>query len=188
MTVQPAESSAPAEWLLPDRNSWWYLVRFGPRGFERYIRIAFHAHDPRWPSPTSPEDEQPALRQALALLGEHTATPSRAYAAIWEGWTRGDRPSAPVLPIPNRTMLLFQGDLTTMRDAPGSAWQGQGRVLQEPHLVWPEDRSWLVACEVYEEIEFTVGCAEAAADALIGAFGLGARSVTYGENVPLYLS
>lgn len=185
MTVKPAESSAPAEWLLSDRDSWWDLVRFGPRGFARYIRVGFNAHDPRWPGPASPEDEQPALRQALTLLSEHTATPTRVYAAIWEGWTHGDRPSAPVLAIPHRTMLLFRGEVSAMRDAPGSAWQGQGRVLQEPHLVWPEDRSWLVACEVDEEIEFTVACAEDAAEALVVAFGSGARSVTYGQNMPL---
>ncbi len=82
-------------------------------------------------------------------------------------------------------MLLFRGEVSAMRDAPGSAWQGQGRVLQEPHLVWPEDRSWLVACEVDEEIEFTVACAEDAAEALVVAFGSGARSVTYGQNMPL---
>ena len=26
----------------------------------------------------------------------------------------------------------------------------------EPHLVWPEDQAWCLACEVDEEVEFTV--------------------------------
>lgn len=187
MTVLPAESAAPADWLLGG-DDWWDLVRFGPRGFECYVRVALGAHDERNELPPAPEDEEPALRQALMLLAEHTSTPDAALAAIWEGWTRGRKPSAPELPIPHRRMLLFRGPLSLMRDAPALAWNHQGRVLQEPHLVWPDDRSWLLACEVDEEVEFTVACASDAASVLMNAFGADARLVEYGDKVPLLRS
>lgn len=184
MTVRPAESSAPAEWLL-DSDHWWHLVRFGPRGYDSYVRVELGAHDGRGRLPPAPEDEEPALRQTLALLAGHTSTPDDALVAVWEGWTQGRRPSAPELVIPHRRMLLFRGPLSLARDAPAVAWEHRGRVLQEPHLVWPDDRSWLVACEVDEEVEFTVGCSAAAASALLDAFGSSARVVEYGAEVPL---
>lgn len=187
MTVEPAESAAPAEWLL-GVDDWWDLVRFGPSGFECYVRIAFEAHDGRNPLPPPPEDEEPALRQALTLLAQYTSTPEDAVVAIWEGWTQGREPIAPGLAIPNRRMLLFRGPLSLMRDAPALAWDHRGRVLQEPHLVWPDDRSWVLACEVDEEVEFTVACASAAASGLMDVFGAGARCVGYGEKVPLLRS
>lgn len=184
MTVRPAASAAPAEWLLRG-DDWWDLVRFGPRGFERYVRVAFGAHDGRGLLPAAPEDEEPALRQTLRLLAGHTSTPDDALVAVWEGWTHGPAPRAPELAIPHRRMLLFRAPLSLARDAPALAWEHRGRVLQEPHLVWPDDRSWVLACEVDEEVEFTVGCDAVAASALLDAFGSGARVVEHGAEVPL---
>jgi len=56
----------------------------------------------------------------------------------------------------------------------------------EPHLVWPEDQAWCLACEVDEEIEFTVGCSGEASQALAGALPGAVRRVHYGEPAPLY--
>jgi hypothetical protein len=81
-------------------------------------------------------------------------------------------------------MLLFTGPRGVLRDAPALAWGVTG-ALQEPHLVWPEDRAWCVACEVDEELEFSVGCSRAAATALSSALP-GVRVVDYGEDAPLY--
>jgi hypothetical protein len=101
-----------------------------------------------------------AVRAALATLGSYTTTPSQGYAAIWEGWvSRATLPQAPRVEIPHRRMLLFTGPVEALRDAPALAWYGSAEgVAQEPHLVWPEDQAWCLACEVDEEIEFTVGC------------------------------
>ena len=63
-------------------------------------------------------------------------------------------------------MLLFTGPVGVLRDAPALAWYGSAQGYQEPHLVWPEDQAWCLACEVDEEIEFTVGCSVDAAQAL----------------------
>jgi len=84
-------------------------------------------------------------------------------------------------------MLLFTGPVETLRDAPALAWYGSAAgVAQEPHLVWPEDQAWCLACEVDEEIEFTVGCSGEASQALAGALPGAVRRVRYGEPAPLY--
>jgi hypothetical protein len=83
-------------------------------------------------------------------------------------------------------LLLFTGPVGVLRDAPVLAWQGRGRRYQEPHLVWPEDQAWCLACEVDEEIEFTVGCTNDAAHALIEALPGAVRRVAYGDAAPMY--
>ena len=80
-------------------------------------------------------------------------------------------------------MLLFTGPVDALRDAPSS---GLVRLAAggyaAPHLVWPQDQAWCLACEVDEEIEFTVGCSTDAALALWPARCPGAvRRARYGE-------
>jgi hypothetical protein len=148
-----------------------------------YVRIALN------PDPTGGQQQREELgpRLALETLAGHTTTPTVGYAAIWEGWTSGIlAPAAPRVNIPNRTMLLFAGRVEVLRDTAALAWQGAGRAYQEPHLVWPADRAWCLACEVDEEIEFTVGCAGDAAQALATAMPGAVRAAEYGEPSPLY--
>ena len=61
-----------ARWLLRSEIDWWDLVRYGPPGFEAYVRIAFadYAEDVG--------GEDPVLRQALATLAGYTTTPDIA--------------------------------------------------------------------------------------------------------------
>lgn len=175
--VRAAASAAPGRWLLRPDVDWWDLVRYGPPGFEAYVRIAF-ADDP------GPAGD-PTSRRALATLAAHTTTPERGYAAVWEGWGPPP-PSAPALEIPNRTMLLFSGPIEALRDAPALGWGRSAHGChQEPHLVWPEDRAWCLACEVDEEIELSVGCSDVAARALEAALPGAVRRVGYGDPAPL---
>ncbi|WP_166140361.1 hypothetical protein [Nocardioides ochotonae] len=179
--VRAATTADPARWLRRSDVGWWDLVRYGPPGFDVYVRIAF-ADD------ADQDGEEPAVRTALATLAGHTTTPQSGYAAIWEGWTsRGRIPEAPRVAIPHRRMLLFTGPVSELRDAPALAWYGSAQdQLAAPHLVWPEDQAWCLACEVDEEIEFTVGCSVEAARALARALPGAVRKVRYGEDVPLY--
>ena len=179
--VRPAASADPAAWLLRPDVDWWDLVRYGPPGFDAYVRIALAGEAGR-------EGEEPALRNALAILEAHTTMPGLGYAAVWEGWTgREPAPAAPRVAIPHRTMLLFTGPVDELRDAPALAWFGSASgVFQEPHLVWPEDRAWCLACEVDEEIEFSVGCSVAAAEALSAGLPGAVRRARYGEPAPTY--
>lgn len=179
--LRPAANADPAQWLLRAGVDWWDLVRYGPPGFEVYVRIAF-LH-----GASGAEGEDPALRTALATLAQYTTTPVVGYAAIWEGWTsRRPAPVAPRVQIPHRPMLLFTGPVHALRDAPAQAWYGSAQVYQEPHLVWPEDRAWCLACEVDEEIEFTVGCCNDAREGLSRALPGAVRRVHYGAPAPLY--
>ena len=152
------------------------------------MRIAL----PQWAGADAchPPGEAPAdtVRAALTTLGSYTATPAQGYAAIWEGWVSGTpAPQAPRVAIPNRAMLLFTGPVEALRDAPALAWYASAAGIgQDPHLVWPEDQAWCLACEVDEEIEFTVGCSGEASQALARAVPGAVRRVRYGEPAPLY--
>lgn len=148
-----------------------------------YVRIAL-------PQYSVADADAPAdtVRAALAALAAYTTTPSQGYAAIWEGWvSRAPVPRAPRVEIPNRAMLLFTGPVEALRDAPALAWYGyvEGAGVA-PHLAWPEDQAWCLACEVDEEIEFTVGCSGEASQALAAALPGAVRRVRYGEAAPLY--
>ena len=181
--VRPASSPDAARWLLRSDVDWWDLVRYGPPGFEVYVRV-------RFPDPevgVARGRDADAVRTALTALVEFTSTPARGYAAIWEGWGGEPNPQAPRVDIPNRAMLLFTGRVDALRDAPALAWYGRAdATYQDPHLVWPQDQAWCLACEVDEEIEFTVGCTGAASESLSRALPDAVRWVRYGEPAPLY--
>ena len=182
--VQPAASAEAGQWLLRHDVHWQDLARLGPPDFSVHLRIRFEHNPPR----AEQKGELLNLRRALTTLARYTTTPSAAYAAVWEGWTAGDpAPDAPRLHIPNRTMLLFSGAVEVLRDAPARAWQRDGGEYAEPHFVWPEDRAWCLACDVDEEVEFTVGCADDAAEALIEELPGATRRVQYGDPAPSQL-
>jgi len=181
--IRPAENADAARWLLRPDVTWWDLVTFGPPDFDAYVRIAF-PDETEAPDET---DEVDVVGAALATLTAYTTTPDAAYAAIWEGWAGIDPPVAPRVDIPHRAMLLFAGPVEALRNAAGVAWFGTAAGdLQEPHLVWPADQAWCLACEVDEEIEFTVGCSSAAYQGLVEALPGAVRRVQYGDPVPTH--
>lgn len=175
--LRAASNLEAAGWLLEADVSWSDLVRYGPPAFPVYVRVCF-----------AEDNEADTARDALMLLEKYTATPDLGFAAIWEGWTGTESaPSAPRVSIPNRTMLLFTAPVRYLRDVAALAWYGApARIGQEPHLAWPGDQAWCLACEVDEEIEFTVGCSEEAACALADQLPGIVRRVAYGEAAPMY--
>ena len=188
MEIRRAANSYAARWLLRSGVDWWDLVRYGPPGFDVYARIAFPQDSGAGAGSPSGEAPTDAVRAALTVLGSYTTTSSQGYAAIWEGWTSmASPPQAPRVEIPHRVMLLFTGPVEALRDAPAVAWYGSAAgIYQNPHLVWPEDQAWCLACEVDEEIEFTVGCSGEAFQALATALPGAVRRVRYGEPAPMY--
>lgn len=180
--VRPAANGEAARWLLRPDVDWWDIVRFGPPGFDVYVRVEFADAS----GSNEPGEEEDSVRSALETLAHHTNTPANGYAAIWEGWGGDPIPEAPRVPIPHRTMLLFTGPVEVLRDAAELGWYGRAQGSQEPHLVWPMDRAWCLACEVDEELEFTVGCSSDTAQALTAAMPGLVRRVDYGEQAPLY--
>ena len=122
--IRPAADADAARWLLRSDVEWWDLVRYGPPGFDVYVRIALADET----AGAEMGGEAPSLRAALATLAEFTSTPASGYAAIWEGWTGlHPPPEAPRVEIPNRAMLLFTGSVDALRDAPALAWFGSAR-------------------------------------------------------------
>ena len=151
-----------------------------------YARIALPEHTEDLESTAGETDP---VRSALACLAAYATTPGDGYAAIWEGWVSGDRaPKAPRVLIPHRTMLLFVAPVQALRNSPEVAWYGSGDydLGQEPQLVWPADQAWCLACEVDEEIEFTVGCSEDGFQGLARALPGAVRRVQYGDPAPMY--
>jgi hypothetical protein len=188
MEIRPAADADAAQWLLRSDVDWWDLVRYGPPGFDVYVRVAFPQDAGAGAGRPSGEAPADAVRAALTVLGSYTTTPCQGYAAIWEGWTSmAPPPQAPRVEIPHRVMLLFTGPVEALSDAPAVAWYGSAAgIFQDPHLVWPGDQAWCLACEVDEEIEFTVGCSGEASQALARALPGAVRRVRYGEPAPLY--
>jgi hypothetical protein len=134
--------------------------------------------------------EVDAMRTVLETLADHTATPCVAFVGIWDGWGHGVVPGAPSVLVADRRLLLFTGPVAAMRDAHQFVWATPGNepdtgILTEPDLVWPDDHAWCLACDVDEEVEFSVGCSVAAADALTVALPGLVRRVDYGEGAPL---
>lgn len=175
----PAADASASRWVLQADVCWWDLVRYGPPGFDVYLRIAFPQNDD--------DGSFDIVRAALAVLALQTCEPERGYAAVWEGWCGTLPPTeAPRVHIPTREMLLYTGPVDVLWDAPRSAWREAPGVDMPPHLAWPQDRAWYLACEVDEDIEFTVGCSEDASEALSRAFPNSVRRVRYGAEAPLY--
>ena len=86
---QSSRSAADADearWLLEADVDWWDLVRYGPPGFDVYVRIAFDA------DAKGDAEGEDSLRSALSTLAAHTTTPATGYAAIWAGWGSGNQP------------------------------------------------------------------------------------------------
>src|SRR5450755_1403254 len=108
--IRPAGDANAAQWLRRSDVDWWDLVRYGPPGFDVYVRIAFPQDSDADADDPSGEPPVDAVRAALVTLGSYTTTPSKGYAAIWEGWVSGvSAPQAPRVEIPHRVMLLFTG-------------------------------------------------------------------------------
>ncbi|ROR90951.1 hypothetical protein [Nocardioides aurantiacus] len=186
--LRPAADATPADWLLDAARAGDgpTVLRYGPPGFDTYLRLPI---DPVGPIGLGPAANVNAMATALHVLTGHTNTPDNAYVAMWEGYNLGPEPDAPRVPLPNALMFLYAGPVSAMRYAAQTIWAdaiGKPDTSHdvEPDLVWPADHAWCLACEVDEEIEFSIGCSNTAAEALEAALPDLVRRVAYGEDAP----
>ena len=188
--LRPAADTSPAGWVLDAARGEHgpNVLRYGPPGFETYLRLPV---DGNVPFPREPGADVHAMEAALQVLAAHTTTPEVAYVGVWHGYgfDNGPAPVALMVPFPNAWMYLFTGPVSAMRYAQQVVWAyPDGRpdagIDAEPDLVWPADHAWCLACEVDEEIEFSIGCSTTAAAALEEALPGLVRRVSYGENAP----
>lgn len=88
----------------------------------------------------------PEAARLADILGQHTATPERCWFAVWEGFAALALPrdeTVPMLPIPQRNMLLLSGPLSGITTSMcEDGWD------QRASLWWPDDRAWCVATDV----------------------------------------
>jgi hypothetical protein len=80
--IRAAVDLDSAQWLLQSDVDWWDLVRYGPPGFDVYVRIAFSPESGS--DVVNHPDEAPvdSMRAALAVLASYATTSARGYAAI----------------------------------------------------------------------------------------------------------
>jgi hypothetical protein len=129
------------------------------------------------------------LAGVLEILIGFTADPGDCYHAVWEGWgwheggamsfgvfhpsgPRRFRPPQPAPPTlsqevlagprlrhPARDYLLFHGPLRAALSI-GHQVTSDWRLPQSPSLLWPADRSWLLATEIDFDSTLVAGSAE----------------------------
>jgi hypothetical protein len=127
-----------------------------------------------WQGAPDPGTLPPKLLSALCdILAAHTGTPDRCWFAVWDGYRRSPDPDAmvssvapgaaadeprgprvlpPQLPpggiglpevlLPERSYLLLEGPLDAAGELAMTPYD------QSPSLLWPDDRTWLVATDV----------------------------------------
>lgn len=188
--LRPAADTTPADWILDSARvgDAPTVLRYGPPGFDAYLRLPV---DGNVPIDVGPGAKVHPMEAALQVLAAHTTTPDVAYVGVWHGYgfDNSPAPTVPVVPFPNAWMYLYTGPVSAMRYAQQSVWSFPDRtpdagIDAEPDLVWPADHAWCLACEVDEEIEFSIGCSNTAAAALEEALPGRVRRVTYGQDAP----
>ncbi|ROR90876.1 hypothetical protein [Nocardioides aurantiacus] len=188
--LRPAADTTPAGWILAAARTGDAptVLRYGPPGFDTYLRLPV---DGNVVFDMGPGAGVHPMEARLQVLAAHTTTPDIAYVGVWHGhgFANGPDPVAPVVPLPNAWMYLFTGPVTATRYAQQTVWSfpdgtPDAGIAAEPDLVWPDDHSWCLACEVDEEIEFSIGCSAAVAAALEAVLPGRARRVAYGEDAP----
>lgn len=134
------------------------------------------------------------LADVLEVLAGGTVDPGDCYHAVWDGWgwlhgggatsfayhpsdPRRFRPppSPPALPEealagprlshPHRDYLLFHGPLRAALSI-GHQVTADWRLPQSPSLLWPADRSWLLATEIDFDSTLVGGSTELVAELL----------------------
>ncbi|WP_407317094.1 hypothetical protein UQW22_11340 [Isoptericola halotolerans] len=154
MSLQRCTDLSAADWIIRSSTPTWQLLTFGPDVFEASARLRL-IPDPTAPGqhegdvddePVHVESEGEWGARVLRVLTRWTTTPHRVYFAVWLGdGMSDDVPPGQMLDLPDRPeCALLAGDADDLE--PGrSVLSGRGR---PPAMVWPEDRAWVMACDV----------------------------------------
>lgn len=142
--LSPAASPTVGDWVRSECDPEWGTVgSIIPSRFRRIVRVPAPEPNESWWS-----DYRARFTTIASICAWHTATPDELTFAIWEGHgfvsPAGALDGVPRLELPDRTYLLVEGGEHAVGNLryPGYAeWRN-------PDLVWPGDRSWLIATDV----------------------------------------
>jgi hypothetical protein len=178
MALERCTDLSAVDWIVRSETPWWQLLTFGPDVFEASARLRLI------PDPTAPgqfegdvEDEPVHVdsagawtRRALRVLSRWTTTRERIYFVVWLGdGMSDDVPPGPTFDLPYRPeCALLVGDASDLE--PGRSVLSERRP-RPPAMVWPDDRSWVLACDVDPHCA-GIGAPSDAVEALIAATGI----------------
>jgi hypothetical protein len=154
------------------------------------------------------------LADVLGVLAGHTADPGDCYHAVWDGWgwlhgggarsfayRTSDPPrlrhpppapppalpedvlAGPRLSHPHRDYLLFHGPLDATLSI-GHQVTADWGLPQSPNMLWPADRSWLLATEIDFDSTLVGGRPQLAAE-LLRATGIEAWPVDINDDLSI---
>lgn len=155
---------AAAAWLEPfvwDRRRQGTVAFLMPPLFPAYARID------GWPDRA---DDERRLRDLLAILARHTATPGDACIGLWEGYGGLELPRGlPLVHLPPggdmRRYMLLRGAVSagaSMMPHPSG---------HAPDLMWPADRAWLLATDTDIDHAFLGGTLACIDEVIAAGFG-----------------
>jgi hypothetical protein len=91
-----------------------------------------------------------ALVSLLDLVLGHTTTPQHGFAGVWEGygWIPDRGAGLPVLDLDKRAYYVHEGPIADLPEM--GWWPAVARTAprEPPTLIWPADRTWLIAGDV----------------------------------------
>lgn len=175
----PLQDARAADWFADADVDVWTKIAFGPPGYPEYVRVFFVNETDR------SDFAEPAMPAILELLDRHT-TSNECFVALWEGYGAGSLPPGPRFDAveeelgPVRTYVLLRAALNQLFEV--GTFEPDQALFEEPHAIWPADRSWFIAADVDPEW-CTVGTTREAALAILADPRFDAESISYGERL-----
>jgi hypothetical protein len=147
-----------------------------------YARVSLEREDEGLAYPSFyPADDRRILTSVLRTLSAHTSTPAVIHVGVWVGWGYSN-PAGVRFEIPCREYALLTGPIADVLD-PTSLGLARGETAT-PHLVWPDDRAWVVCWDTDEAWNFTIGGSAQAITAVLASGEVVGEVVPYGTPEP----
>lgn len=183
MSMQPAADIGPASWIEHADQPWYVVATYGPPGLVKYARIGM-AGDDEYPDEATDtrtwvDPNRARWESVVSTLAEFTTTPDTIHLGLWDG-TGSYGTVDPYFSITSRRYALMSGNLAGALDRTLLSDDRVPNVYDIPHLAWPDDRAWVIACDTDEDRNYTVGGSSEAIDAVLAIEGLRGVTVSYG--------
>nr|MCW2727676.1 hypothetical protein [Aeromicrobium sp.] len=175
MSMRPAADVRPADWIEHADQPWYVVATYGPPGLTAYARIGM-AGDDEYPDEEIDtrswvDPDRARWESVIRTLAKFTATPDMIHLGLWDGGG-SYRTVGPYFGNTGRRYAMMSGTLAGALDRTLLSDDGEQNVYDVPHLAWPDDRAWVIACDTDEEHNYSVGGTSEAIDAVLAIEGL----------------